>query len=91
MERTLDIGDSIKVVDETGNLRDGLVTNHWHDGRRTLKEGECPTINVAFISADPAKNDPFGRQVERLSSCSHKTTTNAPGRYWFFADEGRKE
>lgn len=88
MERTLDIGDHVKVRDEHGDYHDALVTNHWGAGRRTLKEGESlPTINVLYVSNDPAKRDPYGNQIERLSSCVHKTMTDAPGRYWFFPDE----
>jgi hypothetical protein len=91
MERTIDIGDGIKVVDSHGVQHDALVSQHWGDGRKTLKEGEfMPTINVAFISSDSTKTDQYGRQIERDTSVPHKSNTDAPGRYWFFPDEGRK-
>lgn len=91
MERTISIGDHVKVVDEQGRLHDGLVTQQWGAPGRVLKDDERPAINVAFISADEDKMDPFGRQIERLSSCTHKNYQGAPGRYWFFADEGPKQ
>lgn len=85
MERTIEIGQHIKVVDEVGNLHDGLVTECW--GQTVLKDGYRPTINVVFLSADAAKRDQYGRQSEHLSSCQHKTMTTAPGRFWYFPDE----
>jgi hypothetical protein len=46
-----------------------------------------PTINVLYVVDDPAKRDPYGNQIERLSSTSHKLNSSAPGRYWYFPDE----
>ena len=43
-------------------------------------------INVVFLSKDEAKHDPYGRQIERETSVTHKDT-NTYGRYWRFADE----
>jgi hypothetical protein len=86
MERELKNGMYVKVVDERGVLHDGLVTNSW--GLQKVKDGAAgPTINVLFVSNDETKTDPYGTQLERLSSCSHKLNTSAPGRYWYFADE----
>lgn len=88
MERTISIGDHVKVVDETGNLHDGLVTQQWGQPGRVIKDGESPpAINVVFVTSDAAKTDPYGGQLERLSSCSHRSMTTAPGRYWYFRDE----
>lgn len=71
------IGDAIKVVDEVGVEHDALVTVYWG--------GEDPTgpLNAVYVSSDASKHDPYGRQLERLSSLSHKSKTSAPGRYWF--------
>ena len=86
MERTLKIGQYVKVVDETGYTHDGLVTNQW--GNEKVKDGTAgPCINVLYVVDDPAKRDPYGNQIERLSSTSHKLSTTAPGRYWYFPDE----
>ena len=86
MERTLKIGQYVKVVDEVGQHHDGLVTNQW--GEETVKDGQPgPCINVLFVVDDEARRDPYGNQIERLSSCSHKLSTEAPGRYWYFPDE----
>jgi hypothetical protein len=86
MERTLKIGQYVKVVDEVGQTHDGLVTNQW--GCASVKDGEPgPCINVLYVVDDPARTDPYGNQIERLSSTSHKRSTAAPGRYWYFPDE----
>lgn len=84
--RTLSKGMAVKVVDEVGTLHDGLVTNNW--GHTEVENGKAgPTINVLFVTADESKRDQYGDQIERLSSCSHKLNSHAPGRYWFFPDE----
>lgn len=87
MERTIKDGDHVIVVDEIGVTHDGLVTNSW--GNKTAyKDGEAgPCINVLFVSSDPSKRDQYGEQIERLSSTSHKLSTTAPGRYWYWPDE----
>lgn len=44
-----------------------------------------PCINAVFVSADAAKHDPYGRQVERLSSLQHESQVQSmprPGRFW---------
>lgn len=84
--RTLEDGMHVKVADEYGQLHDGLVTNCW--GTREVEDGKAgPCINVLFVTSDKTKRDQYGDQIERLSSCSHKLSTAAPGRFWFFPDE----
>jgi len=86
MKRTMTNGMCVKVADEHGVIHDGLVTNCW--GNSEVEDGKAgPTINVLFVTSDPAKRDQYGEQIERLSSCSHKLNTQAPGRFWFFPDE----
>jgi N-acetyl-anhydromuramyl-L-alanine amidase AmpD len=46
-------------------------------------------INIIFISSDETRTDSFGRQIERRSSCCHKTMVQAHGNYWRFTDEER--
>lgn len=86
MEREVKNGMFVKVVDEVGRTHDGLVTNCW--GGTKVPDGKPgPTINVVYVSDDSTKTDPYGQQIERLSSCSHKLNTAAPGRFWHFPDE----
>lgn len=64
----------------------------WIDGsKRTLEIPFSPSaINAVYLSSDESKSDPYGRQVERLSSLQHKSgTTNMvnPGRYYVLVGE----
>jgi hypothetical protein len=73
------IGDAVKVVDEVGVEHAGLVTAVH--GQQT--ETYVPSINAVFCSSDETKRDPYGRQVERFSSLSHRSNVGpTPGRYW---------
>jgi hypothetical protein len=80
--KPVDVGDVVDVVTETYEPRKALVTVVHGQ----FREGQPPPcINVAYISSDPAKRDPYGQQVERMSSLQHQAaTTNmrTPGRYW---------
>ncbi len=85
-ERSIKNGDHVMVVDETGGLHHGLVTNCWSSA--PTPEGKAgPTINVLFVTSDSSKRDQYGDQIERYSSTSHKLNTTAPGRYWYWPDE----
>ncbi len=75
------VGDAVRIVNETYDERDGLVTavhgSNW--------DQFTPSINVVYVSADSAKHDPYGQQLERLSSLSHYNGTHGMpkrGRYW---------
>lgn len=73
---TVSTGDHVIVVDEYGRRHHGLVMNAW--GRTN---NGC--INVTFISKNVRKTDTYGRQKQHLSSCSHASQQQAPGRYWY--------
>lgn len=72
----VNMGQSVKVVDEFGIRHDGIVTNRWGNGPQTA-------CNVAFASVNTKKRDQYGQQMEHLCSCSHASTQPAPGRYWY--------
>lgn len=80
--RPVAAGDAVKVVDEVYGEHVGLVT--CVHGQFT--ESFVPCINVVFVSSDPAKRDPYGQQIERLSSLQHYSQGPSgmprPGRYW---------
>jgi hypothetical protein len=69
----LKIGDVVTYRDEVGVEHNALVT--------AVHGPDC--INVAYLSADPAKHDSYGRQVERDSSVQRQSDVTAPnGRYF---------
>jgi hypothetical protein len=55
----------------------GTATSQWQ-----------ASVNLLYVTNDPAKKDPYGHQIERHSSVVHKTSQGANGMYWTFADEG---
>ncbi len=75
-ERAVAIGAAVIYVDPRGKRREAIVTAVWG------KPEEHPAINVVFVSADDAKHDNCGRQVERATSVVHQTAQPAPGNYW---------
>ena len=76
-------GDVVTVVTEKYEKVNALVTAvHAAPGGAAH-----PLINVVYVSTDAAhKEDPYGNQVERLTSLCHfaqaKATMEHPGRYW---------
>ena len=75
-------GDPVKIVDEVYGEHTGLVTIvHGPFGGPMI-----PCINVVFVSSDSEKTDPYGRQIERMSSLQHYSQGPAgmprPGRFW---------
>lgn len=76
------VGDPVKVVDEEYAEHVGLVTAVHGSFDRA---DSVPLINTIYVSGDSAKHDPYGRQVERLSSLGHVSAMQhmpRPGRYW---------
>lgn len=78
-----EIGDPVIFHDPTGQAHDALVTNAFgYPGMQTL-----PAINVVVVSKDTDKLDQYGRQLERYTSCTHKSLTAAHGYYWRWKHE----
>lgn len=76
------VGSAVKVVDENYIEHVGLVTAV----HGSFDNAYIPCINVVFVSTEEAKRDPFGRQLERMSSLQHlvqgPSQMPRPGRYW---------
>ncbi len=80
MERSYQIGDQVVYTDPKGGRHNAVVTNWWN--------GSNPKgCNLVFVSDDETKTDPYGRQIERETSVSHKSVSGMPGRYWTWPDE----
>lgn len=88
--RPVGVGDHVKVVTESYEERDALVTTVHGTFPEEGKPGFIPCINVVYISSDPAKRDPYGQQVERMSSLQHFSQGPGgmpkPGRFWVNAE-----
>lgn len=80
------VGDAVCFVDEVGKPHQALVTcvfspdpEYVPDETEQLKN---TSINLVFVSSDPAKEDPYGKQIERRTSIVHQTNQQAHGHYW---------
>jgi hypothetical protein len=61
------------------------VTCWWETGYPTGNPNRG--CNLIFVSGDPAKDDTYGRQIERETSVIHRSGQPAPGNYWCWPDE----
>ena len=73
------VGDHVLYVDERGRERDALVTA-VHTGMSG--EGEPPGLNVVTVTLEEGRTDPYGQQIERLSSVVHEDAQPAHGNFW---------
>ena len=81
------VGDAVKIVNETYEEHDALVVAVHGVGSEWQGKFMQPSINAVYVSGDESKRDPYGVQLERLSSCSHFDQTEGMpkrGRYWDF-------
>jgi len=78
--RMLQVRDHVVFVDAVGKRHEALLTEVWGEA------APC-SVNLVYVSGDPSKTDPYGRQIERETSVVHKSYQSAHGMYWAFADE----
>lgn len=86
------VGEAVHVVDENYREHVALVTAvHGEFGKvyDTVDGGKrifVPCLNVVYVSGDADKRDPYGVQLERMSSLQHFSQgpdkMPKPGRYW---------
>jgi len=77
MGRKADVGQVVVFHDARGAAHKALVTVAWTE--------TC--VNLVLVSGDEKKEDQYGRQIERETSCSHKSVQPVHGNYWRFEDE----
>lgn len=85
--RTFEVGQPVVWVDEQGSPRPALITAIHGQEREHEAVTYYPCINLVTTTSDDSKVDPYGRQIERHSSVSHKSQHSASGRYWRWPDE----
>lgn len=71
------VGESVIYVDEYGHPHFALVSANW--GGTT---SDAAAINLLYVSLDETKRDPYGRQIERMSSVVPGHVQAAHGRYY---------
>lgn len=77
MEHNLVVGSVVTYIDPTRGQHNALVTAVWGP--------QC--CNVLWVSGDETKKDPYGRQIERQSSCCHISMNQARANCWCWPDE----
>ena len=71
------VGESVIYVDEHGQPHFALVSANWGGTSSDLS-----SINILYVSPDETKRDPYGRQIERISSVVPGHLQMAHGRYY---------
>ena len=70
----VEIGDVVTYVDENRQHHNALVQHvHTQD-----------LINIIILSADPSKEDTYGRQIEHKTSLPRRTEATVPYGFHFF-------
>jgi len=104
MDRTFKIGCYVYFFDSHRVGHAALVTNWFHGGPdgETLEQYEArkkaegttsplwtPSCNVVFVAEDRQKQDPYGVQIERQTSCAYGRNQSTPflGMCWAWPDE----
>ena len=75
--RLAKVGQHVVFHDEKGVAHDALATRVWGE--------HC--INLLYVLDDESREDQYGRQIERRSSCCHASYVQAHGNYWRFPDQ----
>ncbi len=74
------VGDVVIFRDPSGKDHNAIVT---------IDHGGC--INLLHVSSDSARQDQYGRQIERPTSVSHQSQNQAHGFNWRWPDEKPNE
>lgn len=89
--QNLSIGSHVIFTDEHFKDSNALVTAIWAspNWKELSKEDSTyiPCINLVIVSYDEAKDDQYGRQIERRTSIVHKTSQPAGGFCWRLPNE----
>ena len=97
MFENLEVGINVIYTDEHFVDHAALVTAVWgspdwrehcqlHTGKPAV-----PCVNLVYVSGDKAKDDPYGRQIERNTSVVHASSQPAGGLCWRMPEEARPE
>lgn len=88
------VGDVVIFTDPRGVDHNALVTAVWGEVTHFPQEGEdvydpgtMPCLNAVWVDGDEAKQDPYGRQIDRETSIVHVSWQPAYGNYWRWPGE----
>jgi hypothetical protein len=75
------IGESVVFVDSHRQEHAALLTNVFDNGG-DVEAYPNPAVNLVYVSSDEAEHDGYGRQIKRMSSCSHVSNNSAKANCW---------
>jgi len=78
------VGQQVVYVDEHSKPHPALITIWWPGLMGIEGHMGC---NLIYVSGDSAREDTYGRQMERDTSVVHKAHQPAGGKYWCWPDE----
>lgn len=89
------IGDPVIFIDSVRREHSAILTNIFGEVRtiQQMVNGELvdvkqiPCANLVFVSSDESKQDSYGRQLERATSCVHISSNSAGAYCWKFPGE----
>lgn len=70
------VGKAVIFTDEVQKEHAAVVTADW------ANSDEPGAINLVYVSDDENLTDPYGRQIIRKTSVTHKSKQSAPGYFW---------
>lgn len=77
MERKPMAGDSIVYIDSYRQPHNALVTEGWSE--------TC--VNLVLVSSNESERDSYGRQLDRQTSCVHRSCNSAGANCWIWPGE----
>ena len=96
-ERQPKIGEAVIFFDQFGIEHHALLTNVFGERRITkfkehgtetlIEQVTNPCVNVLMVSPDTKREDSYGRQIERQTSCSHFSSSSAWGMFYCLPEE----
>ena len=107
MERAFKVGCHVVFFDSYRQAHDAIVTNWFHGGSDGQTYDEyvtsqkaqgitspiyTPSCNLVYVSEDKTREDSYGRQLERRTSCCNGRQSSTPflGECWAWPDEAEE-
>jgi len=89
MKRQYTVGQHVIFIDEHFQRHDAPIQHWWpaENVPQYVNEKGEPGCNLVFVSADPKRDDSYGRQTEHATSVVHKSMNPARGYCWCWPDE----
>lgn len=83
MERqNVQVGDHVLFTDSKRQDHSALITMVFRGPPGTEHPENPPAVNLVYVVADEDRDDQYGRQIERETSCVHRMMNAAEANCW---------